>query len=717
MDGSKTARFEMSETLKALLKILLLLASAGIPYYFRFVLSMEVALADLLYALVILLVLWWPTGGTVAALSLSLLLIMSHVFTEPSTPLLHDLQRSLTLFAVALLTSALSRQAKGAEQEIRQRSQELSALNVIASTASQSLDLDEILKATLNKVLETIGVEAGGIYLLDQGDNKLVAKVYRGVSPEFVEETMRWDEGLARRGLRWGEPIVVEDISQEPGLTRMAARGEGLRSYVSVPLQSKDEVLGVMDVITRRPRRFAPRDVELLTSVGNQIGVAIENARLYEVAQREITERKRAEEELKELLKKIERAKQEWESTADSLPDLVCLVDDQGRIMRANRIVETWNLGRVVDVKGQGVHELLHPGCAGVLCYLNSFWERAWKEAIRGQPAQCEAYDEVLKRHVLVRVQPWKDWGKGTAFGSTVVVVRDITERKRAEEELKEYSERLEEMVEERTRELRDAQEQLIHKEKLAVLGELAGGVGHELRNPLGAIKTAAYFLNMVLGEPEPEVNETLEILQKEVATSERIISSLLDFARAKPPALRKVDVNDIVQEALSRVTVPENVEVVSQLDESLPAILADPDQLAQVFGNIILNAIQAMAEGGRLVIKTSASLRDARTRLSSLQAQAEGSVEPSEASSSEWVAISFADTGMGIAEENLDRLFEPLFTTKAKGIGLGLAVTKTLVEGHGGTVEVESEVGKGSTFTVRLPTDRGSAPSPSASP
>ena len=241
----------------------------------------------------------------------------------------------------------------------------------------------------------------------------------------------------------------------------------------------------------------------------------------------------------------------------------------------------------------------------------------------------------------------------------------------------------------EMTAKLREAQDQLVRREKLAVLGQLAGGVGHELRNPLGAIKNAAYFLNMVLEEPEPEVKETLEILEKEVATSEKIISSLLDFARAKPPMQRKVDVNHVVQEALSRATVPGNVEVVSQLDEALPVILADPDQLAQVFRNIILNGIQAMPEGGQLAIKTS-------------------EVFPKPPKSE--VLISFADTGVGIPEENLERLFEPLFTTKAKGIGLGLAVTRTLVEGHGGTIEVESEVGKGSTFTVKLPIGRGPA-------
>jgi signal transduction histidine kinase len=261
--------------------------------------------------------------------------------------------------------------------------------------------------------------------------------------------------------------------------------------------------------------------------------------------------------------------------------------------------------------------------------------------------------------------------------------VRQNQELIQAQLELQRLNEQLEIRVGERTAALRNAQEELIRQEKLAVLGQLAGGVGHELRNPLGAIKSAAYFLNMVLEEPDPEVKETLEILEKEVKTSENVISSLLDFARAKPPTRRRVDINDVVQEALSRIAMPDNVEVVSRLNGRLPTILADPDQLVQVFGNIILNAAQAMPEGGRLIVK-------------------------SQVPSPEWVTVSFADTGVGISEENLGKLFEPLFTTKAKGIGLGMAVTKTLVEGHGGNIEVESKVGVGSTFTVKLPMGKG---------
>lgn len=250
------------------------------------------------------------------------------------------------------------------------------------------------------------------------------------------------------------------------------------------------------------------------------------------------------------------------------------------------------------------------------------------------------------------------------------------TERKRDEEKLKKSSEQLAEKMDE----LRDTQEQLVRKEKLAVLGQLAGGVSHELRNPLGAIKNAGYFLNMAIDNPEPEVKESLEILDREVATSESIISSLLDFGRTKQATPQKVDLNNIIRKSLTRISVPENIKVVDQLNPTLPIIMADPNQLDQVFGNLILNGIQAIPKsGGRLVIK-------------------------SEMKKPELIAVSVTDTGEGIPKENMEKLIEPLYTGKAKGIGLGLAISKTLVEGNNGTIEVKSKAGIGSTFTVNLP-------------
>jgi len=256
-------------------------------------------------------------------------------------------------------------------------------------------------------------------------------------------------------------------------------------------------------------------------------------------------------------------------------------------------------------------------------------------------------------------------------------------ERKKAEDALREYSIRLEEMVEERTRELRDAHERLLSQEKLAVLGQLAGGVGHELRNPLGAIKNASYYLNMVLKESAPEVKEALQILEREVAASESIISSLLDFALPKPPNQRQVEIGLLLQKVLPRIPIPSNIEVVLQVDETLPDISADSDQLSQVFRNIILNAVQSMPGGGKLVVTAKIA-------------------------STGQLDISISDTGEGIQKENIEKIFEPLFTTKAKGIGLGLAITRMLLKAHGGILLLQSEPGKGSVFTVRLPAGTG---------
>ncbi|MBN1319072.1 MAG: PAS domain S-box protein [Anaerolineales bacterium] len=231
--------------------------------------------------------------------------------------------------------------------------------------------------------------------------------------------------------------------------------------------------------------------------------------------------------------------------------------------------------------------------------------------------------------------------------------------------------------------EQRELREQLERSERLAFLGKMAGGVGHELRNPLAAIKNAVYYLSMVFSEQEiePEINDMLNILETEVGASERIINSLLNLARPKLPVWSRVNLNETVRETLSRELPSDvsNIEVVLQLQKDIPQILADPDQLIQILGNLVRNAIQAMKDGGRLVVSTAID-------------------QP------EWVVVSVADTGEGIPEQNCEKIFDPLFTTKAKGIGLGLAIVKTLVERHGGAISVKSKLGEGSTFTVRLP-------------
>lgn len=260
----------------------------------------------------------------------------------------------------------------------------------------------------------------------------------------------------------------------------------------------------------------------------------------------------------------------------------------------------------------------------------------------------------------------------------------EITERIRAEEALAEYSEHLEELVGDRTRDLVAAQKQLIDQEKMAILGKVAGAMARELHNPLCSIKNAIYYLNMVLKDPEPDVGEMLEILEQEVVNTTKVISGLLEFTEPRKISRWIVGLGEIIQEALARSNVPDYIKVTVQQSSPNLGVKADPNQLATAFRNIINNAIQAMSpilsdNGGKQLIINTIQVNDE-------------------------VSISFSDNGEGIPDENMERLYEPLFSTRAQGIGLGLPLAKALIEEHDGRLEVESQVGIGSSFTVWLP-------------
>jgi signal transduction histidine kinase len=227
---------------------------------------------------------------------------------------------------------------------------------------------------------------------------------------------------------------------------------------------------------------------------------------------------------------------------------------------------------------------------------------------------------------------------------------------------------------------LREARDELVRKEKLAMLGEVAGSVGHELRNPLGVMSNAVYFLQTMLDGADASVKEYLGIIRAEIARSERIVASLMDAVRTRPPELVAFRLPEMLDEVMGKRAMPASVTVAMDLPDALPAIQADAAQMQQVFGNLVSNAIDAMPDGGALEIRARADV----------QAKA--------------IVISVRDTGSGITPENMARLFQPLFTTKARGIGLGLVVAKNLIEANGGTVKVESKEGHGTLVTVTLP-------------
>jgi len=256
-----------------------------------------------------------------------------------------------------------------------------------------------------------------------------------------------------------------------------------------------------------------------------------------------------------------------------------------------------------------------------------------------------------------------------------------------ANQKLIEWGKTLEKKVDERTKELTEMQSHLIQSEKLASLGKLAAGIAHEINNPLGGILIYSHLLLEETNKNSPHY-ENLKKIVKETSRCKDIVKGLLEFARPKEPETAQVNINDIVENSLAimeRQALFQNIKIKKSYAPDMPRIVADSAQLQQVFMNIILNAAEAMDGNGTLTLSTA--LDGDKTH----------------------IEVKFSDTGHGIKEEDKRRLFEPFFSTKevGKGTGLGLAISYSIVQKHNGTIKVESEVGKGSTFAVTLPVIR----------
>jgi len=269
-------------------------------------------------------------------------------------------------------------------------------------------------------------------------------------------------------------------------------------------------------------------------------------------------------------------------------------------------------------------------------------------------------------------------------FGELVDSFNEMTgSLKKAKEERERWAATLETKVEERTQQIREMQSFIIRSEKLASLGELAAGIAHELNNPLTGIVLHASIVEEDRDLPD-QLREELHTITWEADRCAQIVKSLLDFSRKTEPRKAMNKLNDTIDKALSLVqhlASFQNIRIVRQYSDVLPELLLDPGQMEQVFVNIFVNAGQAMEEGGELTLVT-------------------GMEEENHA-----VTVIIRDTGRGIPEEDIGRIFDPFFSTKgARGTGLGLSVSYGIIEGHGGTIEVKSEVGKGTEFTIRLP-------------
>lgn len=253
-----------------------------------------------------------------------------------------------------------------------------------------------------------------------------------------------------------------------------------------------------------------------------------------------------------------------------------------------------------------------------------------------------------------------------------VITAAAEAERKRADELEKAY------------KDLQDTEEKLVRTEKLAVLGKLSSMVAHEIRNPLSVIKAAVYNLSESIPANNDKMAEKVKLLSRQSDRIEKIITDVLEYSRIQKIDYKFTNINQQIKEVLDSLKqidqFPSNILLDLKLKDDLPDILADPDGLKRVFQNIISNAIDAMPDGGKISIATQLVKE---TNL---------------------LDIIFSDTGMGMSEKQLSKIWEPFFSTKTKGTGLGLAISKGIIERHKGSIDLRSEVNRGTTFIIHLP-------------
>jgi PAS domain S-box-containing protein len=508
--------------------------------------------------------------------------------------------------------------------------QKLAELSSLAATLSWAQELDPLLGDVLKTVTRLFETDMAQMMLYDPATDDLRVRASHGVPPEYVAgvEHLKPNEGIAGRVYVTGEPLVVRDAATDPRVTRAIVKKLSLHAMACVPLIAAGRPIGVLVTATYDPNQEITDDLHLLEAIGHQLGMAIENARLFD-----------------ENL----RVRKLWESTFDAISDGISVHSRDLKLVKANRA-----LARILDAP---LEQLIGtPCCLVTLGRESPLPDCADLRAAGRSPCQATEVVERPNGQILrVTVDPLLN-DQGQAYGS-VHVVSDITEQVALERHI-------------------------ARAEQLALIGELAAGLAHEVKNPLAGIKGAIEIVLEGLANDDPH-RQVLKHVLEETMRVNRIISDLLEYARPHAPSHTRINLNELVEHvmATARLQLASNsVKLEFEPSPDLPPIMVDPDEMQKVILNLILNAIQAVKDHGRIMTTTAFEPRDSSIKLS------------------------VTDNGEGIPPESLDKIFRPFFTTKKKGTGLGLATCKRIITAYGGTISVQSEPGKGSTFTVTLP-------------
>lgn len=519
-----------------------------------------------------------------------------------------------------------------------------SVWSTVGKTVISTQDLDQILTTVIQIINEKMHVETGSI-LLREPDTDMIkfAKIMRGDIEEFASVRLKIGQGIVGWVVATGQPALVPDVSRDPRWYNEIDKGTGFvtRSILCVPLIVGHDVIGAIELLNKRDGVFSQADVHLLESIAAPVAIAIQNAQLHQRIVKQL-------DDLTRMFHQVEHAKREWETTVDAIDAGIVLTDEAGRVLRANNTLARWAKSTSRDMVGQFCWHVVHNQAEPP-----DFCPHSRVIAGTKEPCESEIEDKYLGG--VFRTTAFPLYNPEGKFVGAVSVLKDVSEEKRM-------------------------QAQLIQSEKLAATGRLAASLAHEINNPLQGIQGCLELVEIAQSDAEQE--QYLAMARKEVSRLGTLVKSMLELARPSRGTPTRINIVDLITDvlALSNPSIQKNsIHVETQLDEAMPAIIGVADQLKQVFLNLVLNAIEAMPNGGNLEIRGHSPKNG-------------------------WLTVSITDSGNGIPADQLSHLFEPFYSTKTQGIGLGLSISHDILTTHGGRLTVESQIGKGSVFTAWLP-------------
>jgi PAS domain S-box-containing protein len=525
-------------------------------------------------------------------------------------------------------------------RQLDEQRRQLLALNAIAEAVNRVVELNYVLETALDKVTEHLNTPYGWIYMLD--GNRLALKCSKGTPVDFLSTS----GPLANIPTLWlHQPRVErEPLAANHGVIAAELKAMGIQFWASIPLTGMDSVAGALIVAGREYEMFTMKQAELMEAFGNQISVALNKAQLFE---------------------RLKQSEQRYVDLFEHSPDFYLSVSRDHTITGCNQT---------------GAGMIGYPKAEILGKRFERLFEEQRQDALYQTVERMFTDGQVLKdveekvtasdgRHLFVNLNSSLVFNEAGVIVHARVVARDISDRKRMEGAI-------------------------LHAQKIDSIGNLAGGIAHDFNNILAAILGSASIMRRRITE-KSKLFKYVEIVESSARRGASLTRQLLTFARKTETFVRPVNINALIGETLHlfQRSVTKEIAVETHLTVDATNVSGDDGQIQQALLNLFLNARDAMPDGGTLTISTSVTTADAHTTSQFT------SIKPGP-----FILIRVSDTGHGIDKAIQNRIFEPFFTTKDHGTGLGLSVVYGVVQNHGGFLNLESETGRGTTFSVYLP-------------